>query len=82
MPAEGVGDDLLELLPAEPGEVAERALTTEPRGPDQRVDDGGQRYRDDADAKREQDELHGHGGGDGIDLTHPGRSTRRRDPRS
>jgi hypothetical protein len=29
MAAEGVDDDLLELLQAEPGEVAERALTTE-----------------------------------------------------
>jgi hypothetical protein len=30
MAAEGVGNDLLQLLQAEPGEVAERALTTEP----------------------------------------------------
>jgi hypothetical protein len=32
---ERVGDDLLELLPAECREVAERALAAEPPGPDQ-----------------------------------------------
>jgi hypothetical protein len=37
---EGVGNHLLELLPAECGEVAERALSVEPPRPGHGVDEG------------------------------------------
>jgi hypothetical protein len=57
--AEGIGDDLLELLPAERGEVAERALVVQATRSHHGVAEGGEPDYRDADDPGDDDERRG-----------------------
>ena len=61
MTAERVGDHLFELLPAQRGEIAERALTAEAPRPSEHISERGQRGDGDGGSPREDDHRVGTG---------------------